>query len=1384
MNRIVCFLAALLITVTGLQPACSQIRLKPVPLSAQSWPAGVGAKGNFPKNRAYEYTFSDIQTSTIENWLSYVNVKIPVQVSGLLSGWVWAQRSDKGWLNFSGYRIEGQIVSPNLQVDQWELKDAVLRFGFVDNVWYVGRLSGNLFHLGDTQSIGKADLAATLPMDNERLLQVSGGITEAQLQPLLKAFNVDFAIANDNGGLNAAANVPLDLARDPAAWKMKANFKLEGIRSLDIPQSSISSEIEIDEGQWRIPSGTLTLIDQLLTFDGNGTLDRRLPYTASIAGKQLSVDQLLRAAKQPALISRVSGNFDVVGKIRGSLDRLVEAASAAVRSPSILIDGEDLSSVLLESVFDNRIDGQESLQLGVKSMAFAGGTIGGTIGWGSLRSLQQLFPDQAQLEIQSLDLSRIPNSLVGIAMSGIASGRVALGSRSGVNRQRHEWSTDCKLTVTNLSIFNAESGNTSLSLYKATDSPLLKATLENSDNSMQAVVDVDVSRVVKDDSGTLKLPLPYTASISGSQLSIGRLLRAARQPELTTRASGNVDVVGKIRGSIDRLVEAASVAVRSQSILIDGENLQSVRLEAVLDNRVDGKESILLDVKSLIVAGGNIRGTAGWESFKSIRQLVPNQTQFEIQSLDLARIPSSLTGVAVRGIANGRIAIDSRLSVDSKLRDWSIDSQLTVNDLSVSNSEVVNTSLSLHKAIDSEQLKATLENSDRSMQVLLAANFSNSLDAGLLGGIRSYSASGNVQRFGTELPLGSNRPAVPLIATGSFALRGTPKNWLSTGRVELAELKVELINQSVALTSLVANIREDEFRLERFDIRDAAAGTVAGSALIRRDGMGEHLLNLRIMDLEVEPYVTAVAPSEFHGLRGTINFETRLQKSATSADFISGWNGGVGGDISNVEYRTTPVGNLAFNGELAEDQITANVTGSVLSGDLALDGTLSREDLMHPVTKVGSLPISATITGINLQQLMSLIVGPRLGARYSGIANLQIDAREQTRDWQLRMGVPRFHFGRQELAKELAAQVRYRNDVLSVENLTGRLAGGRVNVQGEVQTGDTTGTLRFFADQLDVQSLAVMFFPNYAQNFSGLVSYRGNIRIGDEITLLGSSHFKDALVYGVPLQDLRTDLFISVSQNGALKEISARKIHGIAVGGRFDGEAQIRGGSRYSFDAHGKIGGGKLDQLSRALGFEKIVGTGSFDASTRLTSKDALSLAALSGPLQLDFTGGDVKSVPVLSEVGRLVPVVQLASSGIQSGTMRGQFGQGQFRFPGLLLNSDAFYLIASGGTSLSSGGINVDGLLQTGGSLNNQVTQGVTQKLFTAAFPELLLVAAINDFVRNRTVYFHIGGTPKHPVVQPKTAQTIARGLIQNVRRNLFVIPTASAAIATSNDN
>jgi hypothetical protein len=202
-----------------------------------------------------------------------------------------------------------------------------------------------------------------------------------------------------------------------------------------------------------------------------------------------------------------------------------------------------------------------------------------------------------------------------------------------------------------------------------------------------------------------------------------------------------------------------------------------------------------------------------------------------------------------------------------------------------------------------------------------------------------------------------------------------------------------------------------------------------------------------------------------------------------------------------------------------------------------------------------------------------------------------------------------------------------------------------------------------------------------------------------------------------------------------------------------------------------------MEQLSRALGFERIIGSENFDASAQLASRRLTDLGALTGQLQFNFLDGDAGSIPVVSELNRLIPLTQLASTDINSGVMHARIGEGELQIQDLLLNSEAFWLAARGGASLRNGNLDLQGVLQTGGGLEAQISQNSVRNLAGVALPQLMIVSQLDNLLRNRTVYFRVRGTNNRPVIQPKVAPTLARLLLQEVRRELLIVPGITTA-------
>ncbi len=376
---------------------------------------------------------------------------------------------------------------------------------------------------------------------------------------------------------------------------------------------------------------------------------------------------------------------------------------------------------------------------------------------------------------------------------------------------------------------------------------------------------------------------------------------------------------------------------------------------------------------------------------------------------------------------------------------------------------------------------------------------------------------------------------------------------------------------------------------------------------------------------------------------------------------------------------------------------------------------------------------------------------------YSGVASLRFRTQSSQADatiWHAELSVPHFSDRRQALARDLVAIVEFTGDSLSLRKVEGGMAGGRFKAAGQFSFPDNQrpiGILHFDADQFEASGLISLIAPETSSAVSGNVSYRGRATLGREIVLSGSSRIRDAMIYSLPVQDVRSNLRFTLANSGSVREVSAENARGTALGGTLDADFKLRAKTRYEAELRIDIHDGKIDQLSRSLGFEHIIGTGRFDANARLETSELLELSALQGPVHLKFESGDAQSIPVLADLGRLVPAAQFASADISGGSLDAQVKQGQLNVQAMMLSSDAFWLLADGRASLLQGRLDIHGILQTGGGMDQQIAQYSSQRLLTAVLPQQVFLAQCNDLIRNRSLYFHIGGTAEKPVIQPK---------------------------------
>ena len=749
----------------------------------------------------------------------------------------------------------------------------------------------------------------------------------------------------------------------------------------------------------------------------------------------------------------------------------------------------------------------------------------------------------------------------------------------------------------------------------------------------------------------------------------------------------------------------------------------------------------------------------------------------------------ALTGldlpVKIRGRATGKVEFAAQTR--ERLDDWSSTGNLRIDSLEAAGTKFGAAELNWNKVLDSSELTGLLTASQGkgSLQTRINATLANRSDSALRSTeLVNYRAEGELQEYDVYARLGDQRSTIiPIRGVGRFDVSGSPENWLQHGTAQLSNSLAMWGERLLQLEMADLSFSLDEFRLERFRLLDPN-GRIAGSAILRRDRMGEHLLRMRISGVELKPYLDPFVPSQLQSLDGTMAIELELKKDATAGSLTEDWNGQWTGSLANLSFKGKPIGELEITGKIDDRIVSANVDGQLFGGVATASVRLPLsivDNQTHPSPEPAKLQVQ--LLNLQAKSLAAAILERKFVAEINGQASVKLSAEGRnsndlvvTTEIELPMVMRR----QVVLARGFKAQLRYTENKLLIDRFSGGIAGGRIDARGQLQFGDeksrtkiSAGKINFALRRLDVESLVAILNPKYSEYFAGDLNYEGAATFYRDIQLRGIATVKKANLLGFPIQVARGAVRAEFSPEFEFLRLVSNDLHGTALGGKLEAEVQVNGGSQLSLKTSGQIANGKLEQIGRALGFSQIIGSGTFDGSFDLQSRQIESLSAINGGLRIDFESGDVQSIPIISSLSRLVPLAQFASTDIENGRLDARLGQGQLRINDLILNSKAFVLLASGSASLEGQKLDIDAVLQTGGGVQQRATQTALELMLVSSAPQVVAITEINELIRNRSIFVHVGGSPSRPVIQAKAGQIAAKAFLQNFSRGTLGLST-----------
>lgn len=797
-------------------------------------------------------------------------------------------------------------------------------------------------------------------------------------------------------------------------------------------------------------------------------------------------------------------------------------------------------------------------------------------------------------------------------------------------------------------------------------------------------------------------------------------------------------------------------------------------------------------------------GLAYWPNYLEVARTLPHQLSVDAWGVNLRQDISQKLALLREALPDIQLTseqlqflrqIDGRLDAQLRLGnlqtthdnlDWSCESRVRILGLSLAGASLGDNFFQLSKEPNSSQI--TMRLWDRAEQLALQADIKLKADSTSLQEQFSkldYQAQLELNQFSTRIQASPAASAFSLNASGQASIQGNLDAYLNEGSFNFPSVALENKNgNKLELCDVIGTIDPNVVQLKQFTLL-GKSGRLDGQAEWQRQNVGQHRLHLTANQLSAWELLADEAGLAGYGWDGSLSFKLQASKPAEVQSLLQSWQVKFDGRLEQMELLQRKLGDAAFQGDFTNERIALMLSGDLLEGKLSadLDAQLQDPDQTNKAdihTQVDSWSMNLTWADLNLNEAIQLAAEPTAVPEVAGKASVQLQLSgqaNQSPQGQIRLLVPNMQVANRRLVESLEIEGDLRENRIRIQQGIARIAGGRLHLAGELGTRNNTpdGDMQVAIQGLDLSKVSHLAGPNPMAQLDGAVSFRGKIRLDSKMHLDGTLDASDVAWNGLSAARVRGSLRSQYDWKSNRFDSQLRDLHGTALGGNLRGELELNASTRWSMKSSLSLQRGHMDELSQALGFQRVVGTGRFDASAKLSSRDLQKLNYLSGPVNFDFQGGDVASFPVLGDVQNLLLLPQLPSVRIQGGYLRGQLGQGQFRINELFLGSNAYWILAAGSTSLQNQKLDLNAVLQTDDSLGmSEFARWSSEKLLLVVAPQLALLVELNELVRNRTLYLHIGGTPKYPVIQPQAAQTLAANLIAQLQRRLLASPTA----------
>jgi hypothetical protein len=1263
------------------------------------------------------------------------------------------------------WRFDGQLTSPGLAVDDFQLHDVRAALQYREGVLFLSELQVGVPVPNEPRQ-RRGSLHGNARME----LTPRGDFTaSAQLQdfPLRALASHEGMLRGLGGRLTGSldARAPIARIRDVAAWRANASAEVNQLAIRNLPPAAAAAQFNVNEGdlaarEFRLKIGSSEV-------NGNATISvlGEWPWRADAQMSTSNIPELLRELARLTDERTFTQASEVItaGTVRASA-----ALSGALATPgTVAMSGhamfENVTTAFTRAVaatplrpftiqrldVDYRLE-SDRLEASRILAIVAGGTITGEVGAPLGDGNLNLSLRWEGLRVSEL----LEKALDG---TGVSSGAITAAAPIDDLPNPSRWRLAANASLSEFTYGEATSTNLQTG-------PL---TIEN---GLLAMPQFSARLAGEPVAGSLQLKLDGDRTLQ-STFDLPRLapplLRSVPQlAPYAVQLEGVVGVSGNVSGTWRPLNLVAQGHLGGENLRIAGRSLDSIQFDfgvkrdhlalSSIESRLYGGRA---SGSANISLGDNLGGTANlsWSDVNVGRLL--------------AGIP--LGPVTVLGASDGEAELRIPNGALDDITQWSAKGDLAVEAVDV---------YAWHFR-DMDRVKFSLKDSDFQAPGIRGLVDGSPIYASVSVGVAAPYAirvHGSVQRtrierlhaipaleglanrvggevdFSTQIQ-GTLSP-VRLAANGSAIARAVR---LDTYAMDRASFNYEYQPESLKASGIVAELY---------------GGEVTGRVALALIDPAESSARLKWSRLNIGRLLDHAF--DWQSLNGRTDGELDVRVPSGMRYDVSGWDAAVRLGVADLSVNEVSIASIAGSLSQQNRALKYDVKGRLLGGALDVSGSRRAEDPASGWALLGS--IRASLQNVQLEDAARILIGPDLPTAVTGTLSMTAESRVQEGEWRwggaLRLGA--LEIQDRQISTGVDVRATGSDDVIRIDSVSGQIAGGALVGSGEWDRSGRRGRVfRFGLRGARIEELTSLALDRPDSPASGRLDIEVRVSPGALWRIQGTAAATRADVGGQSLSNARVPF--DVTWHPLTGQMEAR-IGGALLsiaGGRMTWQVIVTYRNGWNLDA---------DVRFSRVDFTAVTGSdygrGQLSGALALSGRNLRSVNDLRGVLRADLQNAQASQIPLLSQIKNYVPGITSSATQFGDGQVEARLQRGVVHVDEFSVASSQLQIYITGRATLA-GRLGLEATVATGDHFDSLRARSLLARFAMASVAPASLLVTANDFLSDRVIHLAIGGTVQRPAVRIQPFKSLREEAIRFFLRQATqgLVPIRAGASSSS---